>query len=64
MRVECWQIKKTFLPFYFGLHLFIGLPLSILTGIVGGIIDRTTFYLELEMSNWIDEWFDPYRLLR
>jgi len=57
-------VAKIFLPFYFILHLFIGLPLSILVGVIGGIIDRTTFYLELEISDWIDEWFDPYRLLR
>ena len=57
-------IGKIFSPFYFLLHIFIGLPLSILTGIIGGLVDRTTFYLEMEISDWIEEWFDPYRLLR
>ena len=55
---------KIFLPFYFLLHIIVGLPLAILIGVIGGILDLTTFYLEMEISDWIEEWFDPYRLLR
>lgn len=53
---------KIFLPFYLVLHVFIGLPLAVLTGVIGGIIDRTTFYLEMGVSDWVEEFRHPYRL--
>ena len=53
---------KIFLPFYLVLHVFMGLPLAVLTGVIGGIIDRTTFYFEMEMSDWVEEFRHPYRL--
>ena len=54
---------KLCLPFYFTLHIFIGFPVAVMVGIIGGLIDHTTYYLEMEMSNWIEEWIHPYRVL-
>ena len=55
--------KNICLPFYFLLHLVIGLPIAILVGIIGGIVDRTPYYLEMGISDWIEEWINPYRLM-
>jgi hypothetical protein len=43
---------------YFLLHLIFGLPFAIFVGIVGLIIDRTFFYLEMEISDWLEEWLN------
>jgi len=55
-------MKKILLIFYFILHLFVGLPLSIACAFLGFV-----FYgwwaVEQEASDWIEEWFHPYRLL-